>query len=44
MEDDFLSKNVEENLNEIIDYIMLRLYRIIASYKEPSSREIEVGT
>lgn len=43
IEDPVLSKNVDENLSEIIDFIMLRLYKVIyTNSKGPSLKEQEV--
>ena len=43
MEDEILSQNVDEHMGEIIDFIMLRLYKSIFSLnKIQSTKELEV--
>lgn len=43
MEDEYLSKNADEHMIEISDYVMLRLYRDIYNNKLPSKDEYETA-
>lgn len=43
-EDEILSRDVDEHMTEIADYITLRLYRTIFSNKIQSQKEYELFT
>jgi hypothetical protein len=43
-EDEILKRDIEEHMQEISDFIMLRLYKYVYASKTPSPKELEFFT